>query len=182
MFSREKLPPPPQDVETSCLAHAVNVCPLSFGDILYRKQDQMRPAARLFDSPGIEDQDSMTDPREIMLDPKILKKTFLGYDLFEKFPQLRNVPLTTTRFVNRDPLGFLPGNPEGLIESLVARDNPRTAIEPHQRFSNGFDNAFSILSGILGKLLNAFYFSNIYNVNHNPIDYIIDCAVGEHPD
>ncbi len=142
----------------------------------------MRPAARLFDSPGIEDQDSMTDPREIMLDPKILKKTFLGYDLFEKFPQLRNVPLTTTRFVNRDPLGFLPGNPEGLIESLVARDNPRTAIEPHQRFSNGFDNAFSILSGILGKLLNAFYFSNIYNVNHNPIDYIIDCAVGEHPD
>jgi hypothetical protein len=36
--------------------------------------------------------------------------------------------------------------------------------------------------GILGKHLNAFYFCNIYNVNYNPIDYIIYCAVREHPD
>src|SRR5208337_2145072 len=128
------------------------------------------------------DQDSMADRREIMLDPKILKRTFLGYDLFEKFPQLRNVPLTTTEFVNTDPLGFLPGNPECIIKSLVARDNPKTPIEHQQRFSNGFDNAFSICSGILGKLLNVFYFCNIYNVNYNPIDYIIDCAVREHAD
>jgi hypothetical protein len=68
----------------------------------------MWPVAPLFDSPGIKDQDSMTDRREIMLDPKIMKRDFLGYDLFEEFPQLRNVPLTTTEFVNIDPLGFLP--------------------------------------------------------------------------
>jgi len=68
----------------------------------------MRPAAPLFDSPGIKDQDSMTDLREIMFDSKTLKRTFLGYDLFEKFPQRRNVPLTVTEFINGDPLGFLP--------------------------------------------------------------------------
>lgn len=56
-------------------------------------------AAPQFDSPGTEGQDSMTDQREIMLDSKVLKRTFLGYDPFEKFPQLWNVPPTTTEFV-----------------------------------------------------------------------------------
>ncbi len=30
--------------------------------------------------------------------------------------------------------------------------------------------------------LNAFHLGNIDNVNDNPIDYIIDCAVRKHPD
>jgi hypothetical protein len=52
--------------------------PLSFGDILHRKEDQMWPAAPLFDSHGIKDQDPMTDRREIMLDPEILKRQCFG--------------------------------------------------------------------------------------------------------
>ena len=105
----------------------------------------MRLAASLFDSPAIKDQHFMTDQREIMLDPEVLKRAFLGYDLFEKFPQLRNVPLTIAEFENGDPLGLLPGDPECLIESFVAGDNPKMTIENQQRFSNRFDDALGIV-------------------------------------
>ncbi len=106
----------------------------------------MRLAAPLFDSLGIKDQYFMTDQREIMLDSKILKRAFLGYDLFEKFPQRWNVPLTVTEFVNGDPFGFLPGSPECLEESFVARDNPKITIENQQRLPDRFDNALGKFS------------------------------------
>ena len=76
-----------------------------------------------------------------MLDSKIPKRAFFGYNLFEKFPQRWNVPLTVTEFVNRDPFGILAGSPECLEESFVAQDYPKITIEDQQRLPDRFDNA-----------------------------------------
>jgi len=75
-----------------------------------------------------------------MLDPKVAKQTFLGYDLLCKSPQLRNVPLTITEFVNKGLLGFMPGSPVCLISFAGFRYFSTALCEKINTFSLNSQN------------------------------------------
>jgi hypothetical protein len=93
---------------------------LSVSHIFNGKENQFFTALSMMDPAGIEEHLPEAEMREIVLDLKIFKKSVFEYDLFEKLPQPRNVPLLVAEFIDKRSRGRSSG---WVISSKVLRCN-----------------------------------------------------------
>ena len=93
-----------------------NIAPLR--DIFYGQQNQSEPSSRM-EPPGIEEHRAPADAWEFFDHLVIVKVAVSGQNLFEQFPQGRNIPLPVPQLVKQSALCFLRGDLER-AEKLAA--------------------------------------------------------------
>ena len=74
--------------------------PVPGRDVLDGEQDQFFRGALLPDAPGVQQHNALADGGELVLHPVILKRGFLGQDLFQQRSQLRDIPLVVSQFID----------------------------------------------------------------------------------
>ena len=56
---------------------------------------------------GIEQHGFLPDNGEILLNFKIMETDIFGYNVFQKLPQTRNIPLIVAQFIKRHPRNII---------------------------------------------------------------------------
>lgn len=87
------------------------------GDVVDCQQKDV--GVMLRDLTRVDPHDALTDGLEVMLNHEVIDSTALWKDILQQFTQLRNVPLSIAKIVNRTPLCLMRLDMKRIVEGFV---------------------------------------------------------------
>ena len=70
-----------------------------------------------------------TYSREIVLDLKVINRDVVGYDFFQQFPELQDIPLAVSNIIDTLVFGFRARGPEYAIELGIRGDYDKIGVQ-----------------------------------------------------
>ena len=79
-----------------------------------------------------------------MIEFEVVEEGALGDDVLEKGPQVRDVPLAISEFVNESAFGFVAGNEEGMVKGSVRGLDPERGVQNQEGLSHRIHNVLCV--------------------------------------
>jgi hypothetical protein len=92
------------------------------------------------DFSGVEDHPSPADALEVVGHFEVAEGGLLREDVFEERPELRDVPLAVTQFVEESPRSLLGCDAEAGVERAIGLPDAEFVVEDEERRADGIDD------------------------------------------
>src|ERR1700741_5418593 len=94
---------------------------------------------------------------EGVIEFKVVEDGAFGDDVFKQCPQVGDVPLTITQFINETALGLYGRNVECLVKRAIGGLDAQCSIQYQQGFAHRIDDVLGVILNIVDKRFSFHY-------------------------
>ncbi len=145
-------------------------------DIFDREQDE-RMTGLQFNAAGVEQHITGSDARKIVSHGEIVHAGIARNNFLQQFPQLWNIPLPVSQFVDWTVFGLFLRRIKSAVECRIRSGNLQPGIQYYDRFPSTLDNRVCVFPRLIQL---TFENVNVLQADHCTFDAIVPGLVGAH--